>query len=212
MAGNKKREYEPIRDRNTPRPHYSAPAPPTSNSSTSSTPSRIPPYDIEAGKFAILERQKHLWSSLDARARKIQLLAILQIFIGIVVSMDSAWYTHIFGIAIGCVGLIAVRGDKPDVLLVYMLLCLVEFIKNIGYMQDVWSHWGMPPPTRTANGTDMIEYPSANEASVNRWVAVGLENKYLIFQMVMVIIEETLVIPFVMVLGYSSVQTSLQNF
>ncbi|RHY60711.1 hypothetical protein DYB30_007653 [Aphanomyces astaci] len=203
MAGTKKRnEYEPIRDRTGPSAsRYSSQqqARPTPDSAI---PIQIPPYDIEAGKFAILERQKHVWATLDSRARKIQLLAILQAFIGILVSMDSAWYTHIFGIAIGFVGLVAVRGDKPDVLMVYLFLCVIEFVKNMGYIQDVWSHWGDAPPAtaiRTAsNGTDgsnIQQYdPTGYAKSVNRWVAVGLENKYLIFQLVMVAIEEVLLI------------------
>ncbi|ETV94895.1 hypothetical protein H310_11548 [Aphanomyces invadans] len=219
MAGNKKRnEYEPIRDRTAPPSRYAS-----QNQSRSSTesaiPIQIPPYDIEAGKFAILERQKHVWSTLDSRARKIQLLAILQAFIGILVSMDSVWYTHIFGIAIGLVGLVAVRGDKPDVLMVYLFLCIIEFVKNIGYVQDVWSHWGDAPPapsaTRAApNGTDSVrEYdPTGYGKNVNRWVAVGLENKYLIFQLFMVGIEEILLIPCVLVLGYASVHAALQHF
>ncbi|KAG9411462.1 hypothetical protein AC1031_017097 [Aphanomyces cochlioides] len=209
---SKKREYEPIRDKTMARTQYTPPIPGAKPIATAA-PSRIPPYDIEAGKFAILERQKHLWSTLDARARKIQLLAILQVFIGILISMDSAWYTHLFGIAIGCIGLLAVRGDKADVLLVYMFLCLVEFVKNLGYLQDVWSHWSEPPPTRSSvNGTEMVQYPSGYVQSVNRWVAVGLENKYMIFQMVLIVFEEVLIIPSILVLGYSSVQAALQNF
>ncbi|KDO26985.1 hypothetical protein SPRG_07698 [Saprolegnia parasitica CBS 223.65] len=210
MSGIKKSLYEPIRDsqRSSTRGQYTPPhlAP------TAAAPSRIPPYDVEAGKFAILERHKMIWSSLDARARKIQILAVLQILLNLLVCLDGSWYTQVFGVAIGCIGLMAVRGDKVDVLMVYLFLCVFEFVKNVGYLQDAFVHLGNPaepaPSLAARNMTDVIVAPSTPAP----WFAFGLTHKYLIFQICLVCIEEFVLIPCVILMGYSSVQAVLRNY
>ncbi|OQS06355.1 hypothetical protein THRCLA_01600 [Thraustotheca clavata] len=204
MSGVKKSLYEPIRD--VPRNSRDAYTPP--HLEQVSGPSRIPTYDVEAGKFTILERHKMIWSSLDIRARRIQILAALQILCNLLVCMDSSWYTQVFGIAIGCVGIMAVRSDKADVLMVYIFLCIVEFVKNAGYLQDAFVHIATPAVPVANNTTNTIVYPTQDTP----WYAVSLNNKYLVFQICLVCVEEFLIIPCVVLMGYSSIQAILRNY
>ncbi|OQR87767.1 hypothetical protein ACHHYP_08098 [Achlya hypogyna] len=206
MSGIKKSLYEPIRDstRSSARGQYTPP-----HLGPAAAPSRIPPYDVEAGKFTILERHKTIWSSLDARARKIQILAALQVILNILVCFDGSWYTQVFGVAIGCIGLMAVRGDKVDVLMVYLFLCVFEFVKNVGYLQDACIRIATPVATPLARNITNTIVPPPTPAP---WLAVGLNNKYLLFQICLVCVEEFFLIPSVVLLGYSSVQAVLRNY
>uniref|UniRef100_K3X7K9 Transmembrane protein n=1 Tax=Globisporangium ultimum (strain ATCC 200006 / CBS 805.95 / DAOM BR144) TaxID=431595 RepID=K3X7K9_GLOUD len=90
------------------------------------------------------EYQKRVWQSTARRSYRIRFIAIAQIVLGVLASWNYLWWTNLFGAFAGAVGLKAVRSDKMSWTIVYLLVCAMEFARNVMLAPHLYERYCLP--------------------------------------------------------------------
>ncbi|GAB9469120.1 hypothetical protein Gpo141_00006408 [Globisporangium polare] len=90
------------------------------------------------------EYQKRVWESTARRSSRIRIVAVLQLVLGVLSSWNYLWLTNIFGAFVGFVGLKAVRSDKMSWTIVYLLVCAMEFARNVMLAPHIFERYNLP--------------------------------------------------------------------
>ncbi|DAZ95986.1 TPA: hypothetical protein N0F65_009287 [Lagenidium giganteum] len=94
--------------------------------------------------YACFEQQKLIWASIDRRSHRIRLIAYLQIVLSVSACFNYLWFTNCFGALVGFIGLTAVKSEKMSWTLVYLLMCGMEFVRNILLAPHIYERYVAP--------------------------------------------------------------------
>lgn len=97
-----------------------------------------------AANYVCFEQQKRMWASIDRRSHRIRLIAYLQIVLSLAASFNYLWFTNIFGVVVGAIGLTAVRSERMSWTLVYLLMCGMEFVRNVLLAPHIYERYSAP--------------------------------------------------------------------
>ncbi|TMW69476.1 hypothetical protein Poli38472_001632 [Pythium oligandrum] len=89
-------------------------------------------------------QQKQKWQSIDQRSHRLRYIAYAQLFLGLLSPWNYLWPSNIFSCFVGFVGILAFRSDKLSWTLVYLLVCLMEFMRHVFLVPHLYERYCIP--------------------------------------------------------------------
>ncbi|GLE03347.1 hypothetical protein PINS_up012237 [Pythium insidiosum] len=90
------------------------------------------------------EAQKRKWATIDQRSHRLRYIAYAQILVSVVSLWNYLWWTNVFGCIVGCIGVLAFKSERLSWTLVYMLVCVIEFVRNVLLAQHLYERFLIP--------------------------------------------------------------------
>ncbi|TYZ60405.1 hypothetical protein PybrP1_005822 [[Pythium] brassicae (nom. inval.)] len=95
-------------------------------------------------RYGGFEYQKRVWETTARRSHRLRVVAVLQLALGFLASWNYLWLSNIFGAFVGAVGLKAVRSDRMSWTIVYLLVCAMEFARNLMLAPQIYARYCVP--------------------------------------------------------------------
>lgn len=90
------------------------------------------------------EHQKHRWATINRRSQRIRNISYLQIVLGLLAAWNYLWLSNIFACFVGLTGLMACRSEKLSWTLVYLLVCMMEFVRIVLLAPHLYARYCIP--------------------------------------------------------------------